>query len=462
MELSQSRRFTRLTCLFVAYLLALTVVLTLRLLDVMAVGDLRCRRLVVDDKGIVAKQQGVGAGNISYSRGYGDGNKGGGGGDGFRDEYFSPVLAAYHREAQKTRAATHLPRFRNGSVPKVVMYINKRLLAFGWLPWYVNHMKDIHDGRCALPCVVTINLNQVQTADAVLIHLRSVESPSSLASELGPRDPSQPWIMFEPETHLLGNVVFYNNYRSLNGVFNRTMHYRRDSDVRMLHGFVVRRGREASVLPPVWRRPPHVQQDPSVDRKLAVAFISNCNDASGRLDYVTKLRRHAPVDVYGRCGDLKCGGSLYTLEDYRADQEPCLQFAGLTYLFYLAFENALCADYVTEKLYNLLYYPIVPVVLGAAEYPLLMPPHSYINARDYSPAQLAQKLLHLAHHPKEYQEYLSWRQYYLPSTIGGNRLLCDLCVRLHDDDFYQHHVVEDFYDWYVTKGKCNIIGKRKF
>lgn len=55
---------------------------------------------------------------------------------------------------------------------------------------------------------------------------------------------------------------------------------------------------------------------------------------------------------------------------------------------------------MTEKLYNLLYYPIVPVVLGAAEYPLLMPPHSYINARDYSPAQLAQKLLHLAHHPK--------------------------------------------------------------
>lgn len=234
----------------------------------------------------------------------------------------------------------------------------------------------------------------------MLIHLLSVESPNILAAELGPRDPSQPWIMFEPETHIKGNVFFNNDYHNLNGVFNRTMHFRRDSDIRILHGFVVRRGWEASLLPPVWRRHPHVQQDPSVTRKLAVAFISNCNDFSGRLKYVTELRRHAPIDVYGQCGDLKCGKSMYTHDGYRADQDPCLQLAGQTYLFYLAFENALCTDYVTEKLYNLLYYPVVPVVLGGAEYSILLPQHSYINAQAYSPTQLAQKLLHLADHPK--------------------------------------------------------------
>lgn len=234
----------------------------------------------------------------------------------------------------------------------------------------------------------------------MLIHLLSVESPSILADELGPRDPSQPWIMLGLEAPLHDNRWFRNDYRNLNGVFNRTMHYRRDSDIKILHGFVVRRGWEASPLPQVWRRPPHVFQDSGVERKLVVAFISNCEDFSGRLEYVNELRRHAPIDVYGECGDLKCGKPLYAHGRYRADQEPCLQMAGQAYLFYLAFENALCTDYVTEKLYNMLHYPIVPMVRGAAEYSTLLPPHSYIDARTHSPPELAQRLLHLARHPK--------------------------------------------------------------
>ena len=37
-------------------------------------------------------------------------------------------------------------------------------------------------------------------------------------------------------------------------------------------------------------------------------------------------------------------------------------------LFYLAFENSLCDDYITEKFFSTLKLNIIPVVLGSGKY----------------------------------------------------------------------------------------------
>ena len=63
------------------------------------------------------------------------------------------------------------------------------------------------------------------------------------------------------------------------------------------------------------------------------------------------------------------------------------------YKFYLAFEDALCKDYATERFFSV-YAPLdmVPVVLGNKEtnYSALAPPHSFIDASKFgSPAELA-------------------------------------------------------------------------
>ena len=61
------------------------------------------------------------------------------------------------------------------------------------------------------------------------------------------------------------------------------------------------------------------------------------------------------------------------------------------YKFTLAFENSLCTDYVTDKLYTALESGVVPVVYGEADYRAYAPANSYINARDFeSPRQLAE------------------------------------------------------------------------
>ena len=62
-------------------------------------------------------------------------------------------------------------------------------------------------------------------------------------------------------------------------------------------------------------------------------------------------------------------------------------------MFYLSFENSLCEDYVTEKLWAWLRRDIVPVVMGQANYSAIVPPHSVINALDFSePRDLANYL----------------------------------------------------------------------
>ncbi|XP_037803972.1 alpha-(1,3)-fucosyltransferase C-like [Penaeus monodon] len=345
-------------------------------------------------------------------------------------------------------------KFRNGPVPKVVAYVGWRWVRKNW---FDAHVKDIQSGFCPRPCTITANITELRSADAVLIHLRSVKSLEALMADLGPRDPSQPWVLFETETHLLGNSVHRASYRALGGVFNRTMNYRLDADVRFVHGFVVRRGRDASLLPPHWVRQTDLGRKNDT-RQLVVAFISNCWDNSGRLRYVEELQEHMRVDVFGVCGSLHCGTRRYAEHEYDVGKDPCLRLAARKYLFYLAFENALCTDYVTEKIYNLLYYPLVPVVRGAAEYAALLPPHSFVDAGRYTPRSLARKLQHLANHQEEYEKYLAWRKYYQPSTVGGSRVLCDLCTRLYDQEFYQEKVIEDFYDWFVTRSNCNRSG----
>ena len=81
--------------------------------------------------------------------------------------------------------------------------------------------------------------------------------------------------------------------------------------------------------------------------------------------------------------------------------------------FYLSFENALCKDYITEKAFNSLKLNTIPVVMGGADYDSLLPPGSFINAREFdSPEHLAAFLHLVLSNSTLQQSYFQWRSYY--------------------------------------------------
>lgn len=111
----------------------------------------------------------------------------------------------------------------------------------------------------------------------------------------------------------------------------------------------------------------------------------------------------------------------------------CKTMLNSTYRFYAAFENSLCEDYVTEKFFEQLQNNIVPVVYGGANYDLIAPPKSYINANDFKTVKdLANYLIYLAENPEEYIKYFWWKKFY---KVVDSEPFCSLCTLLHGNNF---------------------------
>jgi hypothetical protein len=80
--------------------------------------------------------------------------------------------------------------------------------------------------------------------------------------------------------------------------------------------------------------------------KMAAWMVSNCKTVqSSRNNLVMELQKYIKIDVYGKCGKLKCRKKL----GYDDSSEECRDMVAKTYKFYFALENSLCRDYVTEK-----------------------------------------------------------------------------------------------------------------
>ena len=70
-------------------------------------------------------------------------------------------------------------------------------------------------------------------------------------------------------------------------------------------------------------------------------------------------------------------------------------------------------DYVTEKLFKILPYNVIPVVLNGANMSRVAPPHSFINVMDFnSTEELASHLHRVDQDDKLFASYFWWRDYY--------------------------------------------------
>ena len=97
-----------------------------------------------------------------------------------------------------------------------------------------------------------------------------------------------------------------------------------------------------------------------ISKNLANSWLGlwgNCDTKSKRELYVKELQKYIDVDIYGKCGPLKCPDNP-KVYDPRMNKE-CYDMLEQNYKFYLSFENIFCKDYVTEKLFNILPLQVI-------------------------------------------------------------------------------------------------------
>ena len=75
---------------------------------------------------------------------------------------------------------------------------------------------------------------------------------------------------------------------------------------------------------------------------------------------------------------------------------------------------------MTEKFFNILSYNVIPVVFNGANMSAIAPPHSYINAEDFSSVkELAEYLTMVGRNQSLFASYFWWRDYYKPLVGVG-------------------------------------------
>lgn len=154
--------------------------------------------------------------------------------------------------------------------------------------------------------------------------------------------------------------------------FNWTLTHRLDSHIPWLY-FIVRDQSGVIVAPSldvIWDNSyqyitspiqPALKSVLSKKTKAAIWIVSHCPTNSLREDYLHILQEillyfSLRIDVYGRCSYRKCPNN------------NCGKLIREHYFFYIAFENSIEEDYVTEKVLHGYENLAVPIVYGGANY----------------------------------------------------------------------------------------------
>ena len=95
------------------------------------------------------------------------------------------------------------------------------------------------------------------------------------------------------------------------------------------------------------------------------------------------------------------------------------------YKYYLAFENSVCLDYISEKTYKPYLAKAIPILMGGGQFNRVLPPNSYIDVMDFdSPKALAEYLKYLDQNEDKYMEYFWWWKYY--EWVRQTDFICSL------------------------------------
>ncbi|NWR80296.1 FUT7 fucosyltransferase, partial [Centropus unirufus] len=246
-------------------------------------------------------------------------------------------------------------------------------------------------------CWLTMERQLLGRANVVVFpHTRLRLGRDSLPME---RPPGQSWVWVSLESP--------SNTKALarwNQTFNWVMTYRQDSDIFIPYGKLVP-NRSATMNIPT-------------KTNLVSWVISNYHRTQKRAQVYKNLSRYLHVNIYGK-----------------ANKKPlcndCLLPTTSKSKFYLAFENSIHQDYITEKLWrNSLMAGTVPVVLGPprANYEQFIPADSFIHVDDFGSLEELATFLKTMNSSR-YQQFFTWQERFSVKLYTDWReRICTICT----------------------------------
>ncbi|XP_034193425.1 4-galactosyl-N-acetylglucosaminide 3-alpha-L-fucosyltransferase 9 [Osmia lignaria lignaria] len=315
---------------------------------------------------------------------------------------------------------------------------------------FTNNKFSPWDGCTVNKCVLSYQMKDIDTADAVVFHLHLTKGISELPFRTRQ---NQRWIFLADESPI--HTFLYGNQQisEYNGLFNWSMTYRMDSDIPVPYGRTVLKSfinsSDTGFSEDFIRK---------LKTKLVTVMGSNCAGTNGRWKYVNELKSILGNDlhIYGKClngNTTACPGHF---------DKDCSALNA--YKFYLAFENSNCKEYITEKVFWHGYRKLaIPIIMGAPKENCeqLLPPHSFLHISDFvNPTALANYIRYLNQHDDKYLEYHKWRKYYKVNNEHGyfgsiSRHYCRICEALHYN-VPAIKIYEDMESFWNKKRDCTI------
>ena len=237
-----------------------------------------------------------------------------------------------------------------------------------------------------------------------------------------PRPAGVDWALFHEESPK-NNPIFC--HAAMMERFNHTSTFRRASDMPLTTQYLedLKMITDETFLIPV-----HVKDQLMREEGLApVAYVqSGCDTPSMRDEWVEELMKHVRVDSYGGCLHNKdLPRELRGSEKMRERD-----YLGLLakYKFVISIENAVCDDYVTEKLWRTLQVGAVPIYLGAPNIEEYLPhPRAAVLVKDFgSVEEVAELVMQLDRDQAGYESYLVHKRVHGGDKPVANRLLVEL------------------------------------
>ncbi|CAD5214385.1 unnamed protein product [Bursaphelenchus xylophilus] len=233
--------------------------------------------------------------------------------------------------------------------------------------------------ECEFKCLVTYDKGYLPHADLLIFHqwdIKFWDLPDSAA----------PKIFFTEESPMFKKFKYLFPPRK--DAFNYIMSYMANSDVVWPYD-------HKAMYAGKKRTREEIRAIIAKKSKMALSARSNCATNSKREVLIGAMAKHVEVTTIGKCGREDCNWE-------------CLEREMESHHFYLAFENAVCEDYVTEKFYRFTSY-IVPIVLRRHIIPKRIPSDVFIAVDDFQNVkELTDYLTYLTKNTTAYERYFDW------------------------------------------------------